>query len=90
VQGDYAEGMNPEQKELEMGYLMRLCGVLRASEVERKQILKGGSILLDLDWTSNYIFGRTICQRAIQGLVPRYEGPWSRTDYEKRWSEDQK
>jgi len=82
--------MNAEEKAVEIGHLKNLCKVLNASVEEREQILKGGSILLNLDWPSNYIFDRTICQRAILGLVPRYKGPSSRIDYEKRWSEGKK
>ena len=82
--------MDAKKKAVEMGNLAKLCNILKASEQERKQILKGGSILLDLDWPSNYIIGRKICQRAIKGLVPRYEGFSSVADYEKRWSVDQK
>jgi hypothetical protein len=83
--------MNPEEKAVEIGHLKKLCKVLNASVEEREEILKGGTILLNLNWPSNYIFGRKICQRAIQGLVPRYEGLSSLADYEKRWwSEDHK
>ena len=83
--------MNAKEKAVEIGHLKKLCKVLNASVEEREEILKGGTILLNLNWPSNYIFGRKICQRAIQGLVPRYEGLSSLADYEKRWwSEDHK
>jgi hypothetical protein len=73
--------MITEEKAVEMGH----------SEQERKERLEGGSILLDLDWPSNYIVGTKMCQRAMQGLVPRYDGLSSLADYEKRWwSEDHK
>ena len=83
--------MNLNEKTVKMGHLAKLCEVLRASEQERKERLEGCSILLDLDWPSNYIVGTKMCQRAMQGLVPRYEGLSSLADYEKRWwSEDHK
>ena len=77
--------MNLNEKTVKMGHLAKRCEVLRASEQERKERLEGCSILLDLDWPSNYIVGTKMCQRAMQGLVPRYEGLSSLADYEKRW-----
>jgi hypothetical protein len=83
--------MTAKEKAAVISNLATLCDVLKVSEQERKEMLQGGSILLDLDWPSNYIVGTKICRRAIQGLVPRYEGYSSLTDYEKRWwSEDHK
>jgi hypothetical protein len=83
--------MNDEEKAFDMENLATFCDVLKSSEQERKEMLEGGSILLDLGWPSNYIVNTRICRRAIQGLVPRYEGFSSLADYEKRWwSEDHK
>jgi hypothetical protein len=36
---------------------------LQYSEQERKEMLEGGSILLDLDWPSNYIIGTKMYQQ---------------------------
>ena len=82
--------MNAEKKAIEMEHLVKLSKVLKgSSEQERQQILIGGSILFDLDWPYSVILGRKMCVRAIQGLVPIYEGPSSRIEYNERWwSED--
>jgi hypothetical protein len=83
--------MDVKEKAAVLESLATRCDLLQYSEQERKEMLGGGSILLDLDWPSNYIIGTKMYQRAMQGLVPRYEGFSSLADYEKRWwSEDNK
>jgi len=84
------QGMNLKEKAAVISSLALRCDLLQYSEQKRKEVLEGGSILLDLDWPSNYIDVKK-CERANQGLVPRYEGFSSLADYEKRWwSEDHK
>ena len=82
--------MDAKEKAVEMGSLTKGWDLLPRSGEERKELLDGASILLDLDWPSNYIDVKK-CKRANQGLVPRYEGFSSLADYVKRWwSEDHK
>jgi hypothetical protein len=62
----------------------------KCSADERPVLLRGMSILLDLDWPSNYI-DAPMCQRAAAGSVPQYEGYFSLLDYKKQWwAEDNK
>lgn len=59
--------MNSEEKAIEMEHLVKLSKVLKASSPrQREEVLKGGSILFDLDWPYGLIIGRKMCQRAIQ------------------------
>jgi hypothetical protein len=88
--GNRLQGMNLKEKAAVISSLALRSDLLKYSAQERKEMLEGGSILMDLDWPSNYIVGLKICRRAIQGLVPRYEDYQSFRDYENRWrSEDQ-
>ena len=68
------QGMNARAKAVETRQLAKLCDVLNASEHERKEILEGGPLHLDLDLSSNYIVGTSRYPRAIQGVIPRFEG----------------
>jgi hypothetical protein len=82
--------MNLKEKAAVITSLAKGWDVFPRSQEERKELLDGASILLDLDWPSNYIDVKK-CRRANQGLVPRYDGLSSLADYVKRWwSEDHK
>jgi hypothetical protein len=76
--------MTLQKKAFEMAAFGKLLGTFNATSEERKTFLQGCSILLDLDWPSNYIDAKK-CQRAIEGLVPRYENITSQFEYEARW-----
>ena len=59
------QGMNAKEKAVEMRHLAKLCNLSKASEQERKQILEGGSILLNSRmafqlhyWRKKYASGR--------------------------------
>ncbi len=60
------------------------------SPEERIVWVKGHGLLFDLDWPSNHI-NYKMCERAMQELVPQYEGHQSWRDYQRQWAaEDQK
>jgi hypothetical protein len=82
--------MNTEQKASELTAFGKILDIMSVTYEERKASLDGCSILLDLNWPSNYIDVKK-CKWTNQGLVPQYEGFSSLADYEKRWwSEDHK
>jgi hypothetical protein len=86
-----AEGVNvPEDKAKQLAAYAQMLDLVRSSADERAILLRGASALLDLDWPSNYI-DAPMCQRAVAGSVPRYEGYFSFLDYKKQWwAEDNK
>jgi hypothetical protein len=55
---------------------------------EKAEYIEGAAILLDLGWPLNFDY--RMAQRAIAGLVPKYEGFHSFLAYQAHWArEDQ-
>jgi hypothetical protein len=74
----------PEDKSEVLAAVAKFLDLVKATPEERAVMLEGNEILLDLGWPSNYINWK-MCERARQGLVPRYEGFQSWNDYRVRW-----
>jgi hypothetical protein len=63
-----------------------LSNVTYMSEVEKAEYIKGATILLDLGWPPNFDY--PMIQRAIAGLVPKYEGWPTFFAYKVQWAKE--
>jgi hypothetical protein len=54
---------------------------------ERSVLREGYVTLLQLGWPTSYIDWR-MCERACEGLVPRYAGEESWARYKKQWAHE--
>jgi len=53
---------------------------------EKQEFIKGATILLDSGWPPNFDY--PMAQRAIAGLVPKYEGWPTFFAYKTKWAEE--
>jgi len=69
-----------EDPQVQLDALDEMMNLLDVSAESRPRYREGMAQLMELGWPSNYIdFG--MINRYLLGLVPKYDGPWSYTDY---------